>query len=262
MKIRDLTGQRFGKLTALKLSTKRYKNGGCIWICKCDCGKITNVRSSHLASKETLSCGCLHGKKVQSFWTKNRKKLIGKKFGRLTIIKFLNKKDNHNRPVLCKCSCGAEKIIRYGHLANKNSYWAVKSCGCLKNEMHGDKHYRWEKDRKKLKTKVKLKSFMHNTIHQLKICKNSRRSADLLGHTWFALKKHLEKQFTAAMSWKNQGTYWVIDHKIPINYYLAQGIQDPKIVNRLDNLQPMEKIANIQKSDKLIYNVMPLERIA
>lgn len=56
----DLTGQRFGRLTALrrvpgpphapKLST---------WECRCDCGAISIVRGQALRIGKTKSCGCL-----------------------------------------------------------------------------------------------------------------------------------------------------------------------------------------------------------
>lgn len=50
---KDIVGQRFGKLTVLKY------NGNSIWTCKCDCGKESNVTTSHLKSGHTKSCGCL-----------------------------------------------------------------------------------------------------------------------------------------------------------------------------------------------------------
>jgi hypothetical protein len=53
----DLTGQTFGRLTPLEIvdSTK----SGVVWKCQCDCGETTNVKSGHLRSGNTRSCGCL-----------------------------------------------------------------------------------------------------------------------------------------------------------------------------------------------------------
>jgi hypothetical protein len=57
------------------------------------------------------------------------KDLAGKKFGRLTAIKYVFSK-NKNRYWLCKCVCGNEKIARTADLiAGK-----TKSCGCLQFE--------------------------------------------------------------------------------------------------------------------------------
>jgi len=53
----DLTGQRFGRWLAIRPNGKARKY--ILWLCKCDCGIERNVRSSHLVSGESNSCGCL-----------------------------------------------------------------------------------------------------------------------------------------------------------------------------------------------------------
>ncbi len=60
---RDISGQRFGKLVALKMAgTRRYPSGGklTLWECKCDCGNMTTVSLSALVSGNTKTCGCSH----------------------------------------------------------------------------------------------------------------------------------------------------------------------------------------------------------
>lgn len=57
---KDITGERFGKLVALG-PVKREIGKHITWLCQCDCGNTTQVRSSSLRSGVTLSCGCLHG---------------------------------------------------------------------------------------------------------------------------------------------------------------------------------------------------------
>ena len=58
MKVKDLTNQKFGKLTAIK-SISKTKSGSYIWLCKCDCGNSINVSQSNLNRLHTKSCGCL-----------------------------------------------------------------------------------------------------------------------------------------------------------------------------------------------------------
>lgn len=53
---RDLTGQRFGRLTAL--SPIRTASGF-RWSCRCACGAEVKVVGSSLTSGHTSSCGCL-----------------------------------------------------------------------------------------------------------------------------------------------------------------------------------------------------------
>lgn len=52
----DLTGQRFGKLTVLKPA----ENVGnrTTWLCRCDCGRESVVKTYRLRSGHTSSCGC------------------------------------------------------------------------------------------------------------------------------------------------------------------------------------------------------------
>lgn len=59
---KDLQGQKFGKLLVLKDSGLRSNRGTIMWECQCECGSITNVRSSHLLSQQIYSCGCINSK--------------------------------------------------------------------------------------------------------------------------------------------------------------------------------------------------------
>lgn len=57
-KMKDLTGQRFGHLTALYPTHKRNEKGLVIWHCRCDCGKDIECASTQLLHGKVLSCGC------------------------------------------------------------------------------------------------------------------------------------------------------------------------------------------------------------
>ena len=56
--VKNVIGQRFGRLTVLEQSSKR-RNRHVYWICKCDCGNICEVCSAELLNGNTQSCGCL-----------------------------------------------------------------------------------------------------------------------------------------------------------------------------------------------------------
>lgn len=56
--IRDLTGQQFGRLTALAVAGRCPQNGGVTWLCRCACSSEVIVRSKSLLSGNTKSCGC------------------------------------------------------------------------------------------------------------------------------------------------------------------------------------------------------------
>lgn len=74
----DLTGQRFGMLTVIE-HAGTSKNRKALWICKCDCGCITNpLVGSNLTSGATKSCGCMRAEK-----NKENAKYNSKRFQRL-----------------------------------------------------------------------------------------------------------------------------------------------------------------------------------
>lgn len=68
----DLTGMRFGKLTAIKPTEKR-SHGSIVWECQCDCGNTTLVRPDALKSGATQSCGCLFKTAVEERYEKHIK---------------------------------------------------------------------------------------------------------------------------------------------------------------------------------------------
>ena len=54
---RDLTGRRFGRLKVIKRAANRGNHTA--WRCRCDCGKVTFIRTSNLTTGRSQSCGCL-----------------------------------------------------------------------------------------------------------------------------------------------------------------------------------------------------------
>lgn len=55
-KIKDLTGQRFGKLTVVEFTGKTVPGRGAIWKCKCDCGNYREVATNHLNYGQITMC--------------------------------------------------------------------------------------------------------------------------------------------------------------------------------------------------------------
>ena len=53
----DLTGQVFGRLTAVR---RIERPGASWWECKCECGVVKEIRLNSLKMGHTQSCGCLH----------------------------------------------------------------------------------------------------------------------------------------------------------------------------------------------------------
>ena len=89
--------------------------------------------------------------------------------------------------------------------------------------------------------------------------KAGRRWESIMGYTLAQLMRHLEKQFTPEMSWSNYGTYWHVDHKIPISAFNFERPEDLDFKRcwALKNLQPLEGITNIRKGAKLGASFQP-----
>ena len=58
---KDITGQKFGRLTAISYTPDRRRVGGPegAWVTQCDCGVYKAVRPYLLTSGKQQSCGCL-----------------------------------------------------------------------------------------------------------------------------------------------------------------------------------------------------------
>lgn len=53
----DLTGKRYGRFFVVKLAPRK-SGRNLVWICRCDCGRETDVVGSNLKSGSSKSCGC------------------------------------------------------------------------------------------------------------------------------------------------------------------------------------------------------------
>lgn len=97
---------------------------GKLWItCRCSCGNDHKVRKYHWNKKLIKSCGC-----------KKYKNLIGKTFGRLTVIAETSRRrlgSTGEKYWLCRCICDGEIEVATTDLNRKKG---TKSCGCLKKE--------------------------------------------------------------------------------------------------------------------------------
>lgn len=84
MSFQDLTGQKFGKLTVIKRAENHITKGGQVltmWVCQCDCGNQVIVRSYHLKTGHTKSCGCYHKEKLLTAQKKYNKYDLSGEYG-------------------------------------------------------------------------------------------------------------------------------------------------------------------------------------
>lgn len=135
--MRDITGQRFHKLTAIR-PDHTTENRSAVWLFRCDCGKETLKLKHNVVSGSTKTCSktCFSNSYVSSL--KLDPDFIGKRFGRLIIVGFSRMKQGirqRNAAYLAKCDCGGE----IEGLKQNFIHGRTRSCGCLRRE-HIQKH--------------------------------------------------------------------------------------------------------------------------
>ena len=139
-RVKELSGQKFGRLSIV--SRDYSKSGRVFWFCICDCipGKILERSISSKSFHDgTQSCGCL--KKEATI---GRNKLSGTNITQKNQIKRNNQigkiyygckildvwSDNHLSYVRALCKCGTEFKCALSNLKGGNT----KSCGCYDRE--------------------------------------------------------------------------------------------------------------------------------
>ena len=111
---KDLTGQRFGRLTVVELSS--LDRGRPTWKCRCDCGKTSVAFGDNLKLGKTSSCGCIRTREIPA----------GARFGRLTVLGPAPPGARGQARLFCFCDCGKTKTVEKGNLRSGRS----RSCGC------------------------------------------------------------------------------------------------------------------------------------
>ena len=122
-KLKDITGQRFGKVTVIRQGERVFYPSGSSkmnWICECDCGNEVITNGGSLRKGNTTSCG-------KCRWVDR----IGQVFGKLTVVSRVPDIRGADGKLVttwhCQCECGNTHDVGGNNLVAGN----VKSCGCL-----------------------------------------------------------------------------------------------------------------------------------
>ena len=113
------------------------------------------------------------------------------------------------------------------------------------------------RERRRSDPMLRLKDSIRGSIRAYLGSKKTRRGStfEIVGCTPDFLRGHLERQFKDGMTWENYGSHWHVDHRIP----LASGNSADEIkgLSHWTNLQPLEALENIIKSDKIPIDAGP-----
>lgn len=126
---------------------------------------------------------------------------------------------------------------------NNNKMWRLKN----KDKMNSYK-LKWSlKNRNNFNYKLRQK--ISASIRR--VLKDNKQKIGYLDFDYNQLKNHLESKFSSKMSWGNYGSYWQIDHIIPLSWFKTQE-QLIKYGWALKNLQPLETKLNMSKSNSFV----------
>jgi hypothetical protein len=90
----------------------------------------------------------------------------------------------------------------------------------------------------------------------LKLGKKSTKTESYVGKTAKELMSYLLSVSTDSnITADNYGTYWWVDHIVPVSHFDHSDDEQVKRCWHFSNLQPLEKIANIRKGNKLLAKV-------
>lgn len=122
-KEKNMRGQRFGKLTAVRY-VRTSPNGHAMWECICDCGNTSYHALQSLRSGRAKSCGCIP-------CGAHRIDITGQRFGKLTAVSYSRSDNGRHSIWTCICDCGntcevSSVSLRSGH---------TKSCGCSERNL-------------------------------------------------------------------------------------------------------------------------------
>ena len=222
-----------------------YKNSKTPMQFKCSCGNISKTTLSNF--KNGVRCRkCGKNKQIKKLtFTMNDVKKIFQDQG----CELLSKYTGANKPLKYQCNCGAISTIT---LSNFKMGKRCKKCGNNKisEKNSGSNSVFWNSNRDEIKlrelirgrTRSMLKSSL-KAICSGKYC----RTKELLGYSYRDLFQHI----TTHINWnKIRNLKWHLDHYFPICAFVKYNITDLKIINCLENLQPILASNNLKKSGK------------
>lgn len=137
----------------------------------------------------------------------------------------------------------------------------------LNKEIENKSNKLWrENNREKINEKHKLKRITSH-LYRLKCNLRTRISIaiknksiiksfklkSILGIEWNDFFNYIENKFDSNMKWDNYGSYWHIDHIIPLA--IANTEQDLIKLCNYKNLQPLSVIDNLKKGAKINYQL-------
>lgn len=189
------------------------------------------------------------GKAVRRSWckqcSKENSKIYAHKYRKKYPQKFQEKYREKNREAVNKYNSNNRELV-----SERNRKWRLNNPEKAKKACRD-----WYK-----RTKNKITECLYEGI-KLRVNRLKNQNAEIqrkdlwkiLGYSYDDFTKHIEKRFQPGMTWGNHGE-WEFDHIIPVSFFQFQSHKDVefKMCWRLENIQPLWKHQNRQKTNKIL----------
>jgi hypothetical protein len=231
-----------------KLLEKEYKNARTKLKYICSCGSESSiVFDSFKRGNRCRKCG----NKKNSLQQRLSQEEVTKQFSDHGCV-LQDKYKKASTPLKFICKCG-----RQG-LKSLNNFKKMPRCkSCSLQARSGQNHYEWISDRK---MKIEYDLFRDKCYKMLKIVLGkfggikSKRTEEMLGFSPEELIAHI----SGHPNWSNlKNERWHLDHIFPIKAFFDYSIKDLKLINCLENLQPLTAKQNCVKNCK--YDAVAFE---
>lgn len=100
----------------------------------------------------------------------------------------------------------------------------------------------------------RMRRLLRNQIHRMLLhIRGNRemRTEQYVGCSFDEARQRIESQFTRGMTWDNCGSFWHLDHIVPMSSFDLSNLKDRILVNHISNLRPLRAKENIRKGNKI-----------
>jgi len=133
-----------------------------------------------------------------------------------------------------------------------------RACIDFKRKLHKykniEKHREWQRtyvQKRRLNYGFRLKQNARSRFWKVMKSVKKQQTTDsfnsFIGCSSSFLQSHIEKQFIESMSWENYGSFWEVDHKIPLKFFDLNNKDQAKQAFHFSNLQPATLFYNRSK---------------
>lgn len=183
-----------------------------------------------------------------------RSAMIGKKFGLLTAVKFVGRKDNKTL-YECICECGSKKIMNYTTL----EYGKAKSCGCLRfQNLEKSQHnsmfsmYKYSAKRRNIKFKLTFKQFKILISGNCYYCDTRPYHKPINRIVKEGKLSKIRGIFANGIDRKDNSVGYIIKNCVSCCSdcnYMKQDLSIDKFLNKIENIYNKMNLTLIKESD-------------